>query len=142
MGSDGPFGLPKIKKRVFFSFIGEDRKRVDGLRLLAANDNFDIEFYDESVKTPYNSTNTEYIKSKIRPKIDRASITVCLISENTHTSAWVDWELEYSSQKGNTIIAMALKDVERAVLPKLVRDLKLTFYPWNHNMLADLVINA
>jgi hypothetical protein len=99
----------KTKKRVFFSFIGEDRTSVDGLRLLAANDDFDIEFYDESVKTPYNSQNETYIKSQIRPKIDRASVTVCLISGETYKSPWVDWELEHSDEKGNTIIAMALK---------------------------------
>ncbi len=39
-------------KRVFISFRAEDRQQVDGLRLLAANPNFEIEFYDESVRSP------------------------------------------------------------------------------------------
>lgn len=78
------------KKRVFLSFIAEDKDRVQGLRLLAKNPNFDIEFYDESVRTPFDSQNSEYIKRQIREKINRTSVTVCLISEDTHKSKWVD----------------------------------------------------
>jgi len=77
------------KKRVFLSFIAEDRDRVQGLRLLAANPNYDLEFYDESVRAPIDSANAEYIKGVIREKINRTTVTVCLISEKTHTSKWV-----------------------------------------------------
>jgi hypothetical protein len=38
-------------KRVFMSFAHEDKAQVNGVRLLAANPKFDIEFYDESMKT-------------------------------------------------------------------------------------------
>ncbi|MET3997991.1 hypothetical protein ABID65_009679 [Bradyrhizobium sp. S3.9.2] len=44
-------------KRVFISFRHEDKSQVNGLRLLAANDKFDIEFYDESVQTAIDSQN-------------------------------------------------------------------------------------
>ena len=43
-----PSSVPR-KKRVFISFRAEDRQQLNGLRLLAANPRFDIEFYDESV---------------------------------------------------------------------------------------------
>ncbi|AUN99084.1 molecular chaperone Tir [Bacteriovorax stolpii] len=128
-----------MARRVFLSFKAEDRKRVDGLRLLAANPNFEIEFYDESVRDPYDSTNANYIKSKLTEKITRASVTVCLISEDTHTSEWVNWELEKSLEKGNKIIAMALKDVSRAVLPRKIKELNLTFHSWDHEHLAKLI---
>lgn len=127
------------QKRVFMSFVSEDKQRVQGLRLLAANPDFDLEFYDESLQTPINSSNAEYVKSRIREKINRTSITVCLISESTHTSNWVDWELQVSHEKGNAIIAMALKDVERAVLPKLIKQLGLTFYAWDPAHLQRLI---
>ena len=45
----------KKKKRAFLSFIKEDEPPVNGLRLLNANDDFDIEFYDESLRTPIDS---------------------------------------------------------------------------------------
>ena len=93
------------KKRVFLSFIEEEKQRVSGLRLLAANPDYDLEFYDESVRAAIVSRDAEYVKRRIREKINRTSIAVCLISENTHTSKWAAWELEESEKKGNTIIA-------------------------------------
>lgn len=126
-------------KRVFLSFLGEDKQRVQGLQLLAANPNYDLEFYDESVRSAINSSDADYIKRRIREKISRTTVTVCLISEKTHTSGWVDWELQESHDKGNTIIAMALKDVERAVLPTLIKQLDLKFHGWNPASLNRLI---
>jgi hypothetical protein len=86
-------------KRVFISFRHEDKPQVNGLRLLAANDKFDIEFYDESLQTAIDSEDAKYIKSKIREKIARTSVTVCMVSARMHTSPWVNWELEESFLK-------------------------------------------
>ena len=110
------------KKRVFLSFASEDLDHVRGLRLLKDNPDFDLEFYDESIKEPIDSRNADYIKRVIGEQISRASVTVCLISETTHQSKWVDWELEKSDEEGKTIIAMAIKGVERAILPKLIKE--------------------
>ncbi len=126
-------------KRVFLSFLGEDKQRVQGLRLLAANPDYGLEFYDESVRSAINSSDADYIKRRIREKISRTTVTVCLISEKTHTSRWVGWELQESHDKGNTIIAMALKDVERAVLPTLIKQLDLKFHGWNPASLNRLI---
>jgi MTH538 TIR-like domain (DUF1863) len=130
-------------KRVFISFRAEDRQQVNGLRLLGANPNFDIEFYDESVRTAIDSTNTGYIRSKIREKIDRTSVTVCMVSELTYTSTWVAWELEESINKGNEIICMGLsRGASQLTLPEPARRLKLPWYLWDHNLLARLIAAA
>jgi len=128
-----------MAKRVFLSFLAEDKQKVNGLRLLAANPNFDIEFYDESVRVPYDSTNAAYIKMKLSEKISRTSVTVCLISELTYTSEWVNWEIDKSVEKGNKIIAMALKGVERATLPKRIKELGISFHAWDHEHLGRLI---
>lgn len=130
------------KKRAFLSFIEEDKEKVAGLRLLAANPNYDLEFYDESLRVAIESRDAEYVKRRIREKINRTSVTVCLISEDTHTSRWVDWELEESDEKGNAIIAMALKGVKQAVLPKLIKEKKLTFHGWDPEQLNKLIAEA
>jgi hypothetical protein len=126
-------------KRVFISFIHDDRPLVNGLRLLAANPNFELEFYDESVRTPVNSTNSEYIKRVIRDKIARSSVTLCLISKDTFKSDWVDWELAESEKAGNKIVAMALKGIENAILPTLIHQKQLPFHAWAPDLLAALV---
>jgi hypothetical protein len=126
-------------KRVFLSFAAEDIQQVQGLRLLLANPNFDLDFYDESVRSPIDSVNSTYLKSVIGEKITRASVTICLIGKTTYMSKWVDWELEKSVEEGNKIIAMALKGINEAVLPKLIKDKGLPFNAWNPSSLGALV---
>jgi hypothetical protein len=127
-------------KRVLISFRHEDKPQVNGLRLLAANDKFDIEFYDESLQVAIDSDNAKYIKSKIKEKIDRTSVTVCMLSALTHTSTWVNWELETSYARGNKIICMGFKDgPDRLTLPPLVKQLELGWHLWDHEQLARLI---
>lgn len=130
-------------KRVFISFRAEDRDQVNGLRLLAANPNFEIEFYDELVRTAIESTNPTYVRSKIRERIGRTSVTLCMLSPQTHTSQWVNWELEESLEKGSEIICMGLPGVTQAItLPEPARRLKLPWYVWNHEHLGRLIAAA
>jgi len=133
---------PRTKKRVFLSFRVEDRQQVQGLRLLAANPDYDLEFYDESVRVAIDSRDAEYVKRKIREKIARSSVTVCMIGTLTYTSAWVDWELLESATKGNTMIAMALKGVVAAQLPDYFRLRDNWFWFWNPVKLKELIENA
>ncbi len=132
-----------IKKRVFISFRIEDENKVNGLRLLATNDNFDIEFYDELVRKEIKSHSEAYIKQKIREKINRTTVTVCMVSDQTHTSYWVGWELEESYDKGNTVICMGFKDGPNSLtLPKPCRDRKEKWYSWDHELLDRLIRDA
>lgn len=130
-------------KRVFLSFRSEDRNQVNGLRLLAANDRFDIEFYDESVTRAIDSSDPTYIRRVIREKISRTSVTVCLVSALTHTSEWVQWELEESIVKGNKIICMGLPNGPPSlVLPAPVKQQGLPWYAWDIDALARLIESA
>lgn len=130
-------------KRIFISFRHEDKAQINGLRLLAANPNFDIEFYDESVRTAIDSENSEYIRRRIRDKISRTSVTVCMLSELTHTSKWVAWELEESINKGNSIICMGLPNgPDKIQLPEPAKRLGIAWYLWDHNHLSSLIREA
>jgi hypothetical protein len=51
-------------KRVFIRFRREDKNASYGLRLLAANEKFDIEFYDETMRTAIDSTDVTYIRAQ------------------------------------------------------------------------------
>ena len=104
---------------------------------MAANPKFDIEFFDESVRTGIRSKNETYVRQKIREKINRTSITVCLVGVNTHKSKWVNWELDESKKKGNKIVVMALKGISRATLPAAVKG--ATFHSWDYEHLGRLI---
>jgi hypothetical protein len=130
-------------KRVFLSFAAEDIGQVRGLRLLAANPAFEgVEFFDESVRREIDSTNQAYVRSVIREKINRTSVTVCLVGTTTYRSTWVDWELEESDKKGNTIIAMALKDVTSPTAPSLITRKGVYVWSWDPAYLGQLIARA
>jgi hypothetical protein len=130
-------------RRIFISFIIEDENAVKGLRLLAKNPGYsDLEFYDESVRVPINSVNAPYIMVKIREKIRRCGVILCLISDATHTSSWVNWELETAIKMEKPIVAMAVKGVDRATLPAPIRNKGVSFYPWDPSSLRTYLDNA
>ena len=101
---------------------------MNGLGLLAANDKFDIEVYDELARTAIDSIDATYIRRKLREKINRTSVTVCMVSVLTHTSQWVTWEFEESIDKGSAIICMGLPNgSQNLTLPEPARRLKLSW---------------
>ncbi|MEH3107111.1 MAG: TIR domain-containing protein [Sphingomonas fennica] len=119
-------------KRVFISFRIEDKPQVNGLRLLAANPNYDLEFYDESVRSPYNSENARYIRARIKEKIARTSVTVCILNHLTHTSQWVEWELRESIAKSNRIIGMGVPGLTASItLPQAMKDIGAGWMTWD-----------
>lgn len=121
-------------KRVFLSFKMENKKQVDGIRLLAWNDDFDLEFYDESVRSAYDSDNASYIKSQIKPKINRASVVVGFLGANTYQSQWVNWELQTAIDLSKPIILMGLPNgPDRLTLPPAVKG-----QPWYLWDMSDL----
>jgi len=97
----------KPKKRIFISFVYDDDKNYFNLlHAWSANEDLDLEFYSESVREEFDSEDADYIKRQIREKIQRASITLCLCSENTRKSRWVNWEIRESIEHGNNLIAV------------------------------------
>ena len=78
-------------------------------------------------------------KMAMGEKIAECNLAVCLIGENTHKSKWVDSQLRKNRNKGNKIIAMAIKGVESAVLPEVIKEEFLTFYPWDPQKLKTLI---
>ena len=131
-----------IKRNVFISFNSDDIDEVNLLRGQAKNDNTDLEFSDRSLKEPFNSDNAEYIKRGIREKIDQSSVTVVYLSENSHKSEWVNWEIEESLRKGKGVIGVYKGDVPPNTLPKNFGDNNLKAVKWTHENLNAAIEEA
>lgn len=121
---------------VFISFSYDDIDEVNLLRGQAKNENTDLQFDDYSVKEAFDSNNADYIKRQIREKIDRASVTVVYLSENSASSKWVNWEIEESLKRGKGVVGVHKGDKPPATLPKALIDSKSKVVRWQH---ADLV---
>ena len=126
-------------KKVFLCFTGADAQKVENLLSLLVSSDYDLDFYDGPLDIDIAAPGAEVIKQVMGEKIVKCSIAVCLISENTHNSKWVDAQLEKNRNKGNRIIAMALKGTQDAVLPAVIREENLRFYPWDPQYLKELI---
>lgn len=126
-------------KKVFLSFADEDAQKVKDLMPLLFGQDYELDFYNGPLDMDIDALGADAIKRMIGEKIVKCSITICLISEYTHSSKWVDAMLVKNRNKGNRIIAMALKGTQDAVLPAVIREGNVTFYPWDPRRLKDLV---
>lgn len=130
------------KRNVFISFDHRDVVEVNLLRGQAKNENNDLEFNDYSLKEPFNSEKAEYIKSGIREKIRQSSVTVIYISDVTHESEWVDWEVRESIAQGKGVICVHKGDTPPAKLPGFVNELSLKVVQWKHKELSAAIEQA
>lgn len=120
-----------MAKHVFLSFVEEDLTMVNLFRGQARNKNSNLSFDDYSVKVPYNSENAAYIRSKIAEKIRFASVTICLIGPQTHSSAWVKWEIEKSVELGNKILGVKLYSTVACTTPAALTAARAKVLAWD-----------
>ena len=126
-----------MPRNVFLSFDSDDLEYVNLFRGQAKNKTNDLEFSDHSVKEPFDSKNAEYIRRQIREKMERASVTLCLIGRNTHASRWVDWELRTSSELEKGLVGMYLYDPNGTV-PQALKVAKAEVVPWDHERVVAI----
>lgn len=69
----------------------------------------DIKFRDESIGVSINSIDANYIKRRIKEKIESSDVFLCLVGENTHKSDWVNWEIEQAALLNKKIVAVKIK---------------------------------
>lgn len=128
-------------KRIFLSFAERDLEKVKNLLPLLNHPDCQPDFCQIDASLRFDSPAAESTKENIGRKIVDCEITVCLIGEDTHTSRWVDCQLRKSRNKGNKIIAMAVKGTEDAVLPTIIKEENLRFYPWDPKKLLQLIFS-
>lgn len=98
-----------VKKRVFISFdYDKDRKYKNMLLAWNKNDDFAFEFYDESLRAAINSTSAPYIKSKIKPLIEKSSHILCIVGEESGENTWIDWEIQTGVDNNKKLVGVKL----------------------------------
>ena len=97
------------KKRVFISFDYDNDRHYKNL-LLAWNSNndFDFEFYDGSLKEGINSTNAPYIKSRLKPLIEKSSHVLCIVGKESGTNDWINWEVQTGVDNKKRLVGVKL----------------------------------
>lgn len=131
-----------VSRHVFISFDHEDLDEVNLLRGQAKNEKVDFQFDDHSVKEPYDSTNTDYIKRQIRDKIDRCSVTVVYLTDKSANSKWVNWEIEESLKRGKGVVGVYKGDSAPKILPASFNQNGCKAIKWTHDGLKRAIEDA
>lgn len=129
------------RRRVFLSFHAEDLRKVRGLRLMATNPNVEFELYDEGLAAPVRSDRGSYIRSRIRPLIDRSHVLVCLIGNGTAWREWVDWEVRTAYELRKGICGVRLKG-SRGRVPDAINEVGAPVWSWGVSELVAAVEQA
>ena len=133
----------EIKKRnVFISFSHEDMNDVNLLRGQSKNESANLEFADHSVKKPFNSEDSDYIKRQIREKLKNASVTMVYLSEKSMKSKWVKWEIEQSRKMGKGVIGVYKGDKPPANIPTHIKGNVSSITKWQHSDIMGAVNKA
>ena len=73
---------------------------------------------DRSSKNKINSTNNDYIISRIKlHHIKGSSCLIVLIGSETHTRKYIDWEIKAALENQKSIIGVVLPYVSKLILP-------------------------
>ncbi|TAH33672.1 MAG: TIR domain-containing protein [Alphaproteobacteria bacterium] len=127
---------------VFISFSHDNINDINLFRAQARNDNTELEFDDHSLKEPYDSTNADYIKRGIRDRIDRCSVTIVYLTEDSADSKWVNWEIEESIKRGKGVIGFYSGDSPPKNFPPAFRENNCKAEKWSHEALNRAIEEA
>ena len=124
-------------KNIFLSFDNEDLDLVNLFRGQAKIKNNELEFKDYSIKEPYDSENTDYIKSQIRPYIKSCSNLIVLFGKNTYKSDWVNWEMIFAENNDKHIFGVILDEDNFQYVSEEFKSKDYSLVKWNHDDIMD-----
>ena len=108
-----------MARRIFISCSYEDQMKAKGFNLLRWNKNVEFDCVGRHLLDPVDSTNADYISSKIKEQLSGTSVTVVLIGKETAKSDWVSKEVQWSLEKGNGVVGICL-EADCRVPPALI----------------------
>src|SRR5215470_6892538 len=100
-------------KNVFISHVHEDDAVLQDLKDMLSRQGHEIRDSSIDSSKPNEAQNPDYIKSDIlAPRIQWAGAVIVLISPDTHTSEWVDWEIEYAAKEDKRIVGVFIRGAQ------------------------------
>jgi len=117
-------------RSIFLSFHAEDMPQVSGFRLMVSNPRVALTIADEPARYPVNSEHSGYIRARLRERIARVEVLICLVGNGTAWRDWVDWEIETAASFHRGICVVRLKG-SRGRVPHALRRLGSPIASWS-----------
>lgn len=126
-------------KNVFMSHVHEDDAALSKLKDLLGKHGCAVRDSSINSSNPNNAKDPDYIKREIlAPQINWAGVMVVLISPETHTSQWVNWEIEYAHQMEKRIVGVWCHGAKDSDLPEAFKQFGDDLVGWQ----GDLILQA
>ena len=107
------------RKNVFISHVHEDDDLLPKLKELISKAGMEVRDGSITSDKPNDARNREYIKHQIlAPRIKWAETLVVLITQDTHDSWWVNWEIERAVKEGKNVIGVYAQGATDADIPE------------------------
>lgn len=114
-------------KRVFISFAIEDKFARDHLVYQAQNHKVPFEFYDMSVKNPFDSA----WKTQCRDRIKMCDGAIALISKRTRLADGAKWEMQCAIDEGIPIIGVHIHKDDKGQIPTELQGKRIINWTWD-----------
>ncbi|MCK5384812.1 MAG: TIR domain-containing protein [Alphaproteobacteria bacterium] len=96
--------------KVFISYYSKgDSHYKNMIMAWVNNNNFELDFDDVSTDVKIKSTDTKYMKRRIKEQIKKADFFIVFVGEDTHEREWVSWEIKQAQSMCKPIIAVKEK---------------------------------
>lgn len=123
---------------IFISHSWAYNNDLKNLRTLLNNRGyFNIEFEEATPDEPINSTNSEYIKRRLREKIRKADIVLGIAGIYASYSDWMEWELDTAISNDIPIVGVIPQGQERisqVVFSRSKEDVR-----WNTESIVNVI---
>ena len=127
-------------KNVFVSHVHEDDSVLPELKDLLSKNGCEIRDGSIDSSKPNDAKNPDYIKAEIlAPRIQWAGCVMVLISPDTHTSEYVDWEIEYAAKLGKRIVGVFARGAKDSDIPKNLELYGDALVGWSGQTIVDAI---
>ena len=128
------------KRNVFISHIHEDDAGLKDFKDLLARNRVDVRDYSITSDKENNAKSPDYIKQEIlAPRIKACSTMVVYLTRDTKESEYVNWEIEYASKHGKTIVGVWERGSRGCELPEALEEHYDAIVGWNSENIIDAI---
>lgn len=132
--------MADTSSRVFISHIHEDDNDLPAMKSLLRKSGFDVRDSSINSTRPNNATSESYIKGEIlAPRIRWAGTVIVLISKDTRTSKWVNWEIEYAQKMGKRIVGVWEHGAAECDVPEALNLYADAVVGWQGDRIRDAI---
>jgi hypothetical protein len=127
-------------KNIFISHVHEDDALLPKLKELIGRAGMHVRDGSVNSTKPNEAQSEEHIKRNVlAPRIDWASTLVVLITQDTATSKWVNWEIQYAIEQGKNVFGVFAQGATDADIPEELGKHAAAIVGWQGDRVVDAI---